>query len=34
VITEEASGIRGLQELQPLLVELLQGRLAAVNPIE
>ena len=34
VIAGEAGGIRGLQELQPLLVELMQGRLAAINPIE
>jgi hypothetical protein len=34
VIANEALGLRGLQELQPLLVELIRGRRAAVNPIE
>ena len=34
VVGEEASPVRDLQELQPLFVELLQGCVAAVNPIE
>src|SRR5206468_1829972 len=34
VVTEEAGGVRRLQELQPLLIKLMQGRLAPINPIE
>ena len=34
VIGEEARTVCDLQELQPLFVELLQGRVATVNPIE
>jgi hypothetical protein len=34
VIAAEAGGVCYLQELEPLLVELMQGRLATINPIE
>src|SRR5215510_6112399 len=34
VIGEEASAVCYLQELQPLFIELLEGCVAAVNPIE
>src|SRR2546425_7289485 len=34
VVTEKAGGVRRLQELQPLLIKLMQGRFAPINPIE
>jgi hypothetical protein len=34
VVAEEAGGVRYLQELQPLRIELMQGYRASVNPIE
>jgi hypothetical protein len=34
VVAEKIGGVGRLQELQPLLIELMQGGLAPVNPIE